>query len=174
MFCICLIFTFCFTENSPFRSDMGVCNSHRCISAPLFSCSLLTFSRTFISPVYFVRVSREIGRGRGQRSRPMWRSFILLKWPLHLIETYYIFTKTERLTAKLDKKSSNMTADPYKMLEANHYGKGKFNCWQNPWKQTAKLVNISGQLRLRSATIKLSLRSGGTVANEDYPRRGYC
>ena len=139
--------------------------------------SLLCFWH-FLGPLFLHRTFWELVEksegGRGQRCRPMWRSFILLKWPLHLIETYYIFTKPERSTLKLDRKSSNMMPDPYKMFEANHYGKGKFNCWQNPWNQAAKLVNIWGQLRLRSATIKLSLRSGGTVANEDYPRRGYC
>ena len=65
MFLYLYIFTICFTENSAFRSDMGVCNTRRCISTLRFSALLLTFSRTFISPVYFVRVSREIGRGSG-------------------------------------------------------------------------------------------------------------
>ena len=67
MFCICLIFTFCFSENSDFRSDMRGCVTRRCISTLRFSTLLLTFSGTFIPPPYFLRVSREIGGGSGAK-----------------------------------------------------------------------------------------------------------
>ena len=66
-------------------------------------------------------------------------------------------------------------ADLYKVFTANVYWEEQVKCRVDPWNDTDDLVNIRACLAGRTASEKkTALRRGGTVVDEDFPRRGYC